>query len=169
MIRTRIAVPAVAIAVLASVIAGSAPALQIVRDERAPFSGNDVSGGFSRMSKRSARNALVVGQVVVATMLLVSAVLLIRSFVEMLNVPRGYDPTNVLSFQLVLPQEYPLSRKETLAHDLASRLSALPNVESAGFASLPPLAGGVFAYGVFSHLAFEQAHTQTHMINSFGW
>ncbi len=95
------------------------------------------------------RNALVVGQVFIATTLLVAAVLLIRSFVRMSQVPKGYDPTNVLSFQLVLPPEYPVARKEVLAHELATRLNALPGVSAAGFANLPPLAGGAFVYGVF--------------------
>jgi putative ABC transport system permease protein len=141
---------AIAIAVLASVISGLGPALQIVADEGRPFSGDSVSSQFAGMSKSGARlrNALVVGQVIAATTLLVAAVLLIRSFVQMSHVRTGYDATNVLSFQLVLPQEYPVSRKEALAHELASRLSALSGVEAAGFTSLPPLAGGVFAYGV---------------------
>jgi predicted permease len=72
-----------------------------------------------------------------------------RSFVRMSQVPKGYDSTNVLSFQLVLPPEYPVARKEVLAHELATRLNALPGVTAAGFANLPPLAGGAFAYGAF--------------------
>lgn len=142
---------AVGIAVSASVIAGLGPALQFIADERRSFFG---SASLSRplpMSYTGARlrNALVVGQVFMATTLLVGAVLLIRSFVQMSQVPKGYDPTNVLSFQLVLPPEYPVARKEVLAHDLATRLNALPGVSAAGFANLPPLAGGAFAYGVF--------------------
>ena len=142
---------AIGLALSASVIAGLGPALQILADERRSFVD---SVAFSRplaVSQKGARirNALVVGQVVIATTLLVAAVLLIRSFVRMSQVPKGYDPTNVLSFQLVLPPEYPVARKEVLAHELATRLNALPGVSAAGFANLPPLAGGALAYGVF--------------------
>ena len=142
---------AIAMAVLASVIAGLVPAVQILRDERRPLAGNSICIQASGVSKRGGRvrNVLVFGQVVVATTLLVAAVLLIRSFVRMSHVPMGYDAANVLSFQLVLPPEYGVSRKEALAHELALKLSALPGVEAAGFASLPPLAGGALAYGVF--------------------
>ena len=142
---------AIAIALLASVISGLGPALQIVADERRPIGGDAASSRPVAMSRRGARvrSALVVGQVVVATTLLVVAVLLTRSFVHMSQVATGYDATNVLSFQLVLPHAYPVSRKEALALELASRLNAFPAVEAAGFASLPPLAGGAFAYGVF--------------------
>ena len=142
---------AIAIAFVAAIASGLGPTLQIIADERGPFGTTGLAGELTGKPRSSTRlrNALVVGQVVVATMLLVTAVLLMRSFVQLSHVPMGYDPRNVLSFQLVLPQEYPVSRKEALAHELASRLSALPRVEAAGFASLPPLAGGALAYGVF--------------------
>jgi putative ABC transport system permease protein len=137
-------------AVLASILAGLGPALQAVADERRAAVDSALSRPLTISPKGSlVRNVLVVAQVVVATTLLVAAVLLIHSFVRMRQVPMGYDPTNVLSFQLVVPPEYPVARKEALAHEYAARLSQLPGVAAAGFASLPPLAGGAFAYGVF--------------------
>lgn len=142
---------AVGIALSASMIAGLGPALQIAADDRRSFVESAALNRPLTTSQKGARarNALVVGQTVIATTLLVAAVLLIRSFVRISQLPKGYDPTNVLSFQLVLPPEYPVARKEVLAHELAARLSALPGVSAAGFASLPPLAGGALAYGVF--------------------
>jgi predicted permease len=142
---------AMSVAVLASVAAGLAPAWQIVADERRPVIGGGVITHLAAIPQGGLhwRNALVTGQLAVATLLLVVALLLIRSFGQMLQVPMGYDATNVLSFQLIVPQEYPAIRKESLALELAARLSALPGVDAAGFASLPPLAGGAFAYGVF--------------------
>jgi putative ABC transport system permease protein len=142
---------AIGLALSASIIAGLGPAVQIVADERRPFADGVASSRPFAASKNGARirSALVVGQVVIATTLLVAAVLLIRSFVRMSQVPRGYDTSNVLSFQLVLPAEYPVARKAALAYELATRLNALPGASAAGFANLPPLAGGAFAYGVF--------------------
>ena len=137
-------------AVVASAIAGLGPALQIASDERRSFRDSTLShpGAVSEKGARI-RSALVVGQVAAGTALLVAAVLLIRSFSQMSQLPMGYDPANVLSFQLVVPAEYPISRKEHLAHELAGRLQALPGVDAAGFSNLPPLAGGAFAYGLF--------------------
>ena len=142
---------AIGLAVSASVIAGLGPVLQLIADERRAFVNTASLSRHLSMSQTGARvrHALVVGQVFIATTLLVAAVLLIRSFVQMSQAPKGYDPTNVLSFQLVVPPEYPVARKEILAHELATRLNALPGVSAAGFASLPPLAGGAFVYGVF--------------------
>jgi predicted permease len=142
---------AIGLALAASLIAGLGPALQIVADEGRPCADSVDSSRPFAVSRSGARlrNALVAGQVVIATTLLVAAVLLIESFVRMSQAPKGYDPTSVLSFQLVLPSEYPLVRKAALADEFAARLSVLPGVSAAGFANLPPLAGGALSYGVF--------------------
>jgi len=79
------------------------------------------------------RSALVVGQLVMATMLLVGAGLLIRSFVKLSTVGKGYDPTNVVVFQIVFPPDYSISRKTDTIETVLARLRATPNVEAAGF------------------------------------
>ena len=141
---------AVAVAVLASIVAGLGPALQIAADERYSSAAGSISRpGAASESGTRLRNVLVMGQVALATALLVAAVLLVRSFAQMSQVPMGYDPTNVVTFQLVVPSDYSVNRKEVLAQELETRLSALPGVDAAGFASLPPLAGGAFTYGIF--------------------
>ena len=50
-----------------------------------------------------------------------------------LLVEKGYDPSNVLTFQLVFPPEYPITRKTDTIEALLARLRATPAVESAGF------------------------------------
>ena len=54
-----------------------------------------------------------------------------------------------MTFQLVLPAEYDSERKAALASRVCSELRALPEVTSAGFTNLPPLAGGGLTFGVF--------------------
>ncbi len=107
---------AIGLALSASVIAGLGPVLQIVADERRPFADSVASSRSLAVSQKGARirNALVVGQVVIATTLLVAAALLIRSFVRMSQMPKGYDPANVLSFQLVLPSDTPSHERPSL-------------------------------------------------------
>ncbi|MGH9373707.1 MAG: ABC transporter permease, partial [Vicinamibacterales bacterium] len=63
-------------------------------------------GGGTTRSDTRIRTLLVAGQLAMATALLVAAVLLSASFVNLTRVEKGYDPTNVLAFQLVLPGEY---------------------------------------------------------------
>ena len=67
-----------------------------------------------------------------ATVLLVGAGLLIRSFVKLSAVEKGYDASNVLVFQLVIPVDYSIPRKTDTIETLLARLRATPNVEAAG-------------------------------------
>jgi len=106
-------------------------------------------GGGSRPGESRARAALVIGQLGLATVLLVGAGLLIRSFVKLSGVERGYDPTNVLAFQLVFPPGYPVSRKADTIDALLARLRATPNVESAGFTRAGMLIGEQITLGTF--------------------
>jgi len=140
---------AIGVASLACVLGGLGPVAQIAADERRSFTDDTSRPSAISLKGARLRSLLVVAQIAAATSFLVAAVVLVRSFAQLSRVPMGYDPSSVLSFQLVLPSEYPTARKEWLAHEFAARVRALPGVEAAGFASLPPLAGGAFAYGVF--------------------
>ena len=106
-------------------------------------------GGGSGRSESRIRAALVVGQVVMATVLLVGAGLLIHSFVKLSAVDRGYDPANVLAFQLVFPTNYPVARKTATIEAVLGRLRALPDVESAGFTRAGLLIGEAITIGTF--------------------
>jgi putative ABC transport system permease protein len=141
-----------AFALTASVVTGFvfgfAPALEVSRLDGAGILGHgQVAAG---REVRRLRHALVVAQLVVATMLLVGAGLLIGSFVKLSNVDTGYDASNVLTFQLVLPRQYPPARKASVAHDLAARLALIAGVSAAGFTNAPPLAGATLYMGVFT-------------------
>ena len=95
------------------------------------------------------RAALTVGQLAMATVLLVSAGLLINSFVKLSAVERGYDPENVLAFQLVLPPQYSIARKTETIEEILARLRATPDVESAGFTRAGILIGEAITLGTF--------------------
>lgn len=77
-----------------------------------------------------------------ATMLLVSGGLLMRSFVALLRVEPGYDAANVLTFQVNLPIDlYPDARLRAFAEDLMARVRLVPGVTSAAYANQLPLIG----------------------------
>ena len=95
----RVVVFALVVTLVASVAFGLLPALNVRRanlvealteDSLAPI------GGSTRTRTARARALIMAGQVAVASVLLIGASLMIRSFVAMLNVDRGYDVTNVL-------------------------------------------------------------------------
>jgi putative ABC transport system permease protein len=119
------------IAATTSLVFGILPALHLSRSHHLGITTARVVSG-----RRDARirAALAVGQLVIATMLLVGAGLLMRSFVKLWTIEKGYDPRKVLVFQLVLPNDYLQTRKVDLIEALLARLRATPDVEAAGFA-----------------------------------
>jgi putative ABC transport system permease protein len=126
---------------------GVLPALHMSRTPSLHAMG--ARGGGSGRGGSRIRAALVVGQIVMATVLLVAAGLLLHSFVKLSTVERGYDPSNVLAFQLVLPTNYPIVRKTGAIEGVLARLRAMPNVESAGFTRAGILIGEAITVGTF--------------------
>jgi putative ABC transport system permease protein len=130
------------ISVAAGLVFGLVPALHVSRVDNAHWLGSSVvlgSIGATPRTRSGMTTLLAVGQLVLATTLLVAAGLLVRSFVKLSNVNSGLDPENVLTFQFVLPQEYGGPRRLALTEDLISRLRVLPQVEAAGVTNSPPL------------------------------
>lgn len=90
--------------------------------------------------QRAFRSGLVVTQVALALVLLSSAGLMLRSFMHLRSVNPGFDPTNVLAFDLGLPwSEYDTAEKAAAFYrQLNARIAALPGVASvAGVMPLP--------------------------------
>jgi putative ABC transport system permease protein len=135
------------IAAVTSLVFGVLPALHLSRTNHLHAMGSRGSGAGRAESRM--RAALVVGQLVMATVLLVGAGLLIHSFVKLSTVERGYDPSNVLGFQLVFPAEYSTARKTDTLEALLARLRATPAVRSAGFSRAGILMGEEISVGTF--------------------
>ncbi len=103
-------------------------------------------GGHSSSSGlrgRRVRSALVVIEVALALVLMTGAGLMIRSFARLQQVDRGFNPNQLLTAALQLPQaKYPGGSKITAFYQqLEERVRALPGVESAGMVSGLPLGG----------------------------
>ena len=90
------------------------------------------------------RHALVVGQVAVATTLLVSGGLLIRSLLRLLETPPGFDAHNVLTMQISLPRtRYRTDESRLQFYEaVVERVSRIPGVTSASACTQLP-----FGYG----------------------
>jgi len=135
------------VAAVTSIACGVLPALHLSRPANIHAVGARCATG-SRTASR-VRTALVVGHLVMATVLLVGAGLLIHSFVKLSSVDRGYDPSNVLSLQLVFPTDYPIARKVDTIETVLSRLRAAPDVQAAGFTRAGILIGEEITRGTF--------------------
>jgi len=115
----------------------SAPGIEQTLREDAP----GATGGRRRL-----QNALVVGEVSLALVLLVGAGLLVRSFIRLNNVNPGFDTRDVLAARIRLtPARYPAGAQQTLFFDnMLASLQAHPGVQSASLAGTLPLSGNMF-------------------------
>jgi len=123
-------------------LAGLLPTLQNSR-----FGLNEVFKTGDRSSASSGgrlRRGLVAAEVAVALLLLVGAGLTLRSFERLISVEPGFDPQNVLTFRLRLPDAKYKDASQTSAflNEAASKVSALPGVERVAVATGFPLARG---------------------------
>jgi putative ABC transport system permease protein len=136
---------ALCLTILTTILCGLAPALHVVRghlQSHLTGSGKGVGESF-RHSKL--RGGLVLSEVALSIVLLIGAGLLMRSFLVLTRVDLGFDPKNVLYFELNLPPSYntdiagTLQRKNALTRQLLERMRALPGVTSvAEMAADPP-------------------------------
>jgi putative ABC transport system permease protein len=94
------------------------------------------SGGLGRTRTR---NALVVTQVALSLLLLISAGLLLKSFVALRSVDPGFDPRNVMSVRVNLSREYGNEQKRSAFYErLLDEVKSIPGVESATVVSPLP-------------------------------
>ena len=93
------------LSVLSGLLFGSIPVLRYVPSRQAaPLLGTVRTASVSRERQRG-RNLLVVAQVAMALVLLISAVLMIRTFNAMRNVDPGFsDPTSLQVMRISIPE-----------------------------------------------------------------
>lgn len=108
-------------------------------------------GASSGRASHRVQSVLLVGQVGLSLMLLLGAVLLIRSFIRLHQVDPGFKSEGVLTAQISLPQErYPTQQKrQAFLDELLQKMLLLPGVKSAGLIDLLPLSGSNRGISVF--------------------
>jgi putative ABC transport system permease protein len=101
--------------------------------------------------ERFVGNFLVTSEIALALVLLIGAGLLVKSFVKLLEVDPGYNPQNVLTLAISLPNsKYRDSNSTTEFYQQAiERVEKLPGVESVGATSSLPLGSGMFFLNPF--------------------
>ncbi|HWN99459.1 MAG TPA: ADOP family duplicated permease, partial [Blastocatellia bacterium] len=124
-------------------IFGLAPALQVSRQELNETLKDSGKGSVGGARGHRLRDSLVVAETALATMLLLSAGLMIRSFAKLTAVEPGFDPENVLTMQVWLPEsKYAEGSKiATFYHQALERIRELPGVKSASAADFLPFSG----------------------------
>ena len=91
---------------------------------------------------------LLAVEAALAVVLLVGAALLARSFAELVRVDAGYDPANVLTADVRLPDAAGTeARRSMLAVSMVERLRSLPGVRSAGAGDMAPFGSMLSSFG----------------------
>jgi putative ABC transport system permease protein len=137
-IELRVVAFAFSATLLAGLVAGLVPALQMRRVTLVEAAVDTKHGKTPR-----ARMMTMVGQIAVACTLLIGASLLSRSFLAMMHADRGYDLSNLLTVRVLTPSFLfsPERRLEIVAGTL-ERVQALPGVNQIAFTDTLPLSSG---------------------------
>jgi putative ABC transport system permease protein len=90
------------------------------------------------------RNGLVVTEVALALVLLIGAGLLIKSFIRLQEINPGFEPQNLLTMSLSLPErKYDGRKAADFFIRLQDKVEAIHGVESATFSNGLPFAGAI--------------------------
>jgi len=134
------------IAFAVGILFGLFPALKMSGANLQEAIKDNASGMASGRSHERFRSTLVISEVALACILLVGAGLLLRSFLRVLDLDLGFNPTHAASMQTDLP---PVGNPDTNNAQLIQRsnflkteidkVSSLPGVEYVGIADMLPL------------------------------
>ncbi len=134
----------VLIAVVAAVLFGLAPGLRIATvNLHESLKDSGAGSGQSRRNERF-RSVLVVTEVALASVLLVSAGLLLRSFMRVLDVDLGFESTHAASINALYDDNAPtqdasVAKRTAIFQQMIERVEAIPGVQTAGISDYLPL------------------------------
>ncbi|MEK6279720.1 MAG: ABC transporter permease [Acidobacteriota bacterium] len=133
-----------------SFIFGLAPALQASKldlNETLKEGGRGNSGGSKQNRLRS---LLVITEVALALILLIASGLMIKSFMRLQNVNPGFNPENLITLEMQLPENKysDKDRQAIFQQQLVQRIAQVPGVQSAGTVDNLPFSGNEFNVGL---------------------
>jgi putative ABC transport system permease protein len=131
------------ISVVTGLIFGLAPALQASKLDLTETLKEGGRGSTEGLRRNRVRSLLVVSEIALSLVLLVSAGLLIKSFMRLLEVNPGFSPENVLTASISLPPaKYTEERQQSaFFRETVERLKASPGIVSAAAVFPLPLSG----------------------------
>jgi putative ABC transport system permease protein len=137
-VRVDVFVLAVTLIVSAfsGVLFGLIPAIAQSQSNAMDLLRSDSTARFGMSGRRPIQGVLIVGQMAMAMALLVAAGLQIHSFAKLSSIDPGYDPSNLLTLQVLFPDD---TGPPTFADDFVTEVQRLPGVRAAGYSSSLPM------------------------------
>jgi predicted permease len=134
------------VCLLATLLLGLVPAMQIGEIDLAGALKSDAAGVVGGRGRAWVRSSLVVMQVSLSFVLLVGTGLLLQSLQKIRNTSPGFSTRDVLDTAVnLVPVGYDAQRAQSFQDELLQRVKALPGVESAASARMTPLGYGSFS------------------------
>jgi putative ABC transport system permease protein len=128
------------LAAITCLLSGLIPALRATQVTPARVIQTIGRGLTAHRERFRMQRALVVSQVALSLVLLVGALLFVRTLSNLVGVDLGFQPDDVLVVDVDLPGSPP-EQRALLIDRLDERVRALPNVESAAYTSIVPMSG----------------------------
>jgi predicted permease len=134
----------VLVALFTAMVFGLLPGLRMATGNlQEALKDSGAGAGLGRKHER-VRAGLVVSEVALACVLLVSAGLLMRSFLKVLDVDLGFQPDRAASIKVDYDDNAPtndaaVEKRSEIFQQVLARVGALPGVEAAGMADYLPL------------------------------
>ncbi len=130
------------VSLLTGIVFGLVPAIHSSRTDLTESLKEGGRGSTEGAGRNRLRAVLVVGEVAIAIVLLAGAGLLIQSLRRLQQVSLGFNPHNVLTFSIGLPEvKYKPEQQVEFYRQLKARLESLPGVKSASAVMPLPLGG----------------------------
>ncbi|HKW09566.1 MAG TPA: ABC transporter permease [Gemmatimonadaceae bacterium] len=133
-----------ALTLATGILFGTVPALRASRADpsAALREGARGAGGGGSVHRSRLRSALVVAEIAFSAVLLVGAMLLVRSYQNLAATSLGFDEKGILSARVALPEEtYSRARTKVFFDELFARLRAEPGVTAVASAQGIPFSG----------------------------
>jgi putative ABC transport system permease protein len=129
------------VSMLAGIVFGLAPALQISRADLNSVLRSEGRGATQGRSRNVMRNLLVISQVALCMLLLIAAGLLLRNFAQLRGGNPGFDAHNLLTLNVALPPTRYSKPAQMAAFfdDLVRQVRLVPGVRSAAGSSALPV------------------------------
>jgi putative ABC transport system permease protein len=141
-VDARVLLFGLALSAVASIAFGLAPALLAARADRLPSVPEHGPRAGEPAGRRRARSALAAFEIALATVVLVAAGLLLRSFARLTSVHPGFEVQHVLKADVSLPRaQYATPREWTrFSDELLSRLQSEPGLRDSALVVPRPIA-----------------------------
>ncbi|HYK36358.1 ABC transporter permease [Alloacidobacterium sp.] len=132
-----------AVSIFTGLLFGLAPAWQATRTQVSSGLKDNAQTATQR-KRHFTGKTLVVTQVTLSMLLLVGAGLFMRTLVKLNNTQLGFNPNNILLFDLQPPQtRYQAAKRIALYHQVEEKLAAVPGVDRITLSENPLIAGSM--------------------------